>query len=215
MQKQSASKIYQSVFYLYLPMTKAARTRQHIIETTAPVFNRKGFEGTSLADLIEVTGLSKGALYGNFQDKEEIALEAFQYSIMKVRQMVKLELQGATTYKKQLLALLDFYSNYVFKPPVPGGCPLLNMAVEADDYRISMRRVVVKELTSTISFISDLIQKGIDGKEFRSDIEPVQIAYTFFCSVEGALMFARVERSREPMDIIIRHCKKIIDQISK
>lgn len=196
-------------------MTKAARTRQHIIERTAHLFNSKGFEGTSLADLIKVTGLTKGALYGNFQDKEEIALEAFQYSIKKVRQMVRLELEGASTYKKQLLALLRFYSKYVFKPPVPGGCPLLNAAIEADDYRVSMRRVVVKELTHSVNFIRDLIQQGIAAKEFRSDVEPAEIAYSIFCAVEGALMFARVERSREPMDIIIRHCTKIIDQISK
>jgi TetR/AcrR family transcriptional repressor of nem operon len=196
-------------------MTKAERTRQHIIETTAPLFNRKGFDGTSLSDLTEATGLTKGALYGNFADKDEIALEAFQYSVRKVKEMVTQELEGAFTYKKQLLALLGFYSKYVSDPPIPGGCPLLNMSIEADDHRVSMRRVVVKELMSTIDFISDLVQGGIDAKEFKSDTEPEEIAYTIFCAVEGALMFSRVERSSEPMNIIVRHCKKIIDQISK
>lgn len=196
-------------------MTKADRTRQHIIEKTAPLFNRKGFEGTSLAELTEATGLTKGALYGNFADKEEIALEAFKYSVRKVREMVGNELEGSTTCKDQLSALLDFYAKYVFAPPIPGGCPLLNTAIEADDHRTSMRRVVVKELMHTVNFIRDLLQQGIEKKEFHSDIEPTEIAYTFFCAVEGALMFSRVERSYEPMDIIVKHCKKILDQISK
>jgi TetR/AcrR family transcriptional regulator, transcriptional repressor for nem operon len=196
-------------------MTKAERTRQHIIESTAPLFNRKGFDGTSLSDLTEATGLTKGALYGNFANKDEIALEAFHYSVRKVREMVKLELEDAFTNKKQLLALLGFYSKYVSDPPIPGGCPLLNTSIEADDHRVSMRRVVVKELMSTINFIRNLIQKGIDAKEFKEDVKPEEIAYAIFCAVEGALMFSRVERSREPMDIIVRHCKKIIDQISK
>ena len=196
-------------------MTKADKTRQYILERTAPLFNRKGFEGTSLAELTEVTGLTKGALYGNFRDKEEIALEAFQYSIAKIREVVMRELEGALTCKEQLLLLLNFYSQYVFNPPVPGGCPLLNTAIEADDHRTSMRRVVVKELLHSINFIQNLIHRGIEKNEFRSDIDPSEIAYTFFCSVEGALMFSRVERSREPMDIIVRHCQKILDQISK
>ena len=196
-------------------MTKADRTRQHIIEKTAPLFNQKGFEGTSLAELTEATGLTKGALYGNFADKEEIALEAFKYSIRKVKEMAGDELAGSHTCKDQLNALLDFYSKYVFTPPIPGGCPLLNTAIEADDHRTSMRRVVVKELMHTINFIRDLLQQGIEQKEFRSDIEPTEIAYTFFCAVEGALMFSRVERSHEPMDIIVKHCKNILDQISK
>jgi len=195
-------------------MTKADKTRQYILEKTAPLFNRKGFPGTSLAELTAVTGLTKGALYGNFQDKEEIALEAFRFAIEKVRQQVKQQLNGISTCRGQLIALLDFYSNYVFNPPVAGGCPLLNTAVEVDDHRTSMRRVVVKELHHTISFIQDLIQEGIKNNEFRPDVEPAEIAYTFFCSVEGALMFSRVERSREPMDIIVQHCKKLLDQIS-
>ncbi len=196
-------------------MTKSDRTRQHIIERTAPLFNRKGFEGTSLADLTEATGLTKGALYGNFASKDEMALEAFRYSIDRVKTIVSEKLEGVSSYKSQLLALLDFYSTYVLTPPIPGGCPLLNTAIEADDHRTSMRRVVTKELLSTVNFIRDLIQGGIEKKEFRADIQPAEIAYTIFCSVEGALMFSRVERSREPMDIIIKHCKKIIDQISK
>ena len=195
-------------------MTKADRTRLHILEKTAPLFNRKGYDGTSLAELTEVAGMTKGALYGNFAGKEEIALEAFKYSMAKVRQMVRHQLQGTVTYKAQLSALLDFYSKYVFNPPIPGGCPLLNTAIEADDHRTSMRRIVVKELMHTINFIQDLIQQGIAEKEFRSDVNSGEIAYTFFCAVEGALMFSRVERSREPMDIIVKHCKKILDQIS-
>lgn len=196
-------------------MGKAERTRQYIIERTAPLFNTKGFEGTSLTELTEATGLTKGAIYGNFSDKDEIAMEAFKYSMVKVREMVRMQMEGASSYKKQLIALLEFYARYVFDPPVPGGCPLLNSAIEADDHRTSMRKVVTKELMNTIEFIDGLLTKGIKAGEFRKNINSREIAYTFFCSVEGALMFARVERSREPMDIIVRHCKNILDQISK
>jgi TetR/AcrR family transcriptional repressor of nem operon len=198
-----------------LRVTKAERTRQYIIETTAPLFNTKGFEGTSLSDLIEATGLTKGSLYGNFKDKEEISAEAFKYSIAKVKEIVKKELSGAISYKKRLIALLDFYSTYVFDPPVPGGCPLLNTAIEADDHHTTLRRVVAKEIMDTVDFISVLIKKGIAAGEFKKNIKPKDLAYTFFCSIEGAIMHARVERSREPMDIIVRHCKNILEQISK
>lgn len=196
-------------------MTKAERTRNFIIEQTAPLFNKKGFEGTSLTDLTDATGLSKGSLYGNFKDKEEISQEAFKYSMQKVRELVRAELQHATTYKKQLQALLDFYAKYVFDPPVPGGCPLLNTAIEADDNHPSMRRTVAREIMQTIDFITLLLKKGVAAGEFKKGIKPKELAYSFFCSVEGALMFARVEKSREPMDIIVKHCKNILEQISK
>jgi TetR/AcrR family transcriptional regulator, transcriptional repressor for nem operon len=195
-------------------MTKAERTRQFIIEQTAPLFNCKGFDGTSLTDLTEATGLSKGAIYGNFSDKEEIATEAFRYSIGKVKELVLNRMEGVQSCKGQLLALLDFYSEYVFNPPIKGGCPLLNASVEVDDHHHSMRRVVVKELSDTVAFISNLLEEGIRKKEFRKDIKCQELAYVFFCSIEGALMFSRAERSRQPMDIVIKHCKNILKNIS-
>ena len=184
------------------------------MEKTGPVFNRKGFDGTSLADLTGATGLTKGALYGNFADKEEIAMEAFKYSMRKVKNMARQHLSETSTYKERLSGLLNFYSSYVFNPPIPGGCPLLNTSVEVDDHHTPMRRIVVKELASTVDFIRDLIQKGIEANEFSSDVDPRALAYTIFCSVEGALIFSRVERSREPMDLIVKHCNKILDNIT-
>jgi hypothetical protein len=83
-----------------------------------------------------------------------------------------------------------------------------------DDHHTAMRRVVVKELATTIDFITDLIKKGIEAEEFRPDVDARALAYIIFCSVEGALIFSRVERSREPMDLIVRHCNEILDNIT-
>jgi len=193
---------------------KAARTRQFIIEKTAPLFNMKGFEGTSLSDMERATNLTKGSIYGNFRDKEEIASEAFKYSMQKVKALVRSKVDAEPTNKEQLIALLEFYASYFFDPPIKGGCPLLNTAIEADDHRLAMRKVVVKELTSTIDFIAGLIKKGITAKEFKHDADPRALAYSFFCAVEGAVIFSRVERSREPMDIVVAHCKGVLDKIS-
>jgi AcrR family transcriptional regulator len=196
-------------------VTKAERTRQTIIEKTAPLFNSKGFVGTTLSDLTEVTGLTKGSLYGNFNDKDEIAREAFLYSVRKVKEMVRRKLDEVSTNKKKLIALLEFYASYVFKPPISGGCPLLNTAIEADDHHPEMRKYVSRELVETITFIDSLLRKGVKTGEFAPGIRTREIAFALFCSVEGALMFARVERSQEPMDIIVKHCKKILDSISQ
>ncbi len=61
-------------------LTKAERTRQYIIASTAEIFNKKGYEGTSLTDLTSATKLTKGSIYGNFRNKEEVAAAAFDAS---------------------------------------------------------------------------------------------------------------------------------------
>ena len=61
-------------------MTKGQQTRRGIIEKAAPLFNQKGYEGTSLSDLMDATGLQKGGIYRHFDSKEELAAAAFDYS---------------------------------------------------------------------------------------------------------------------------------------
>ncbi|NGM90654.1 helix-turn-helix transcriptional regulator, partial [Parapusillimonas sp. SGNA-6] len=67
-------------------MSKSENTKQFIVEKTAPVFNTKGYAGTSMNDIMSATGLSKGCIYGNFENKDEVALAAFDYNHNKVNE---------------------------------------------------------------------------------------------------------------------------------
>ena len=70
-------------------MTKAERTRKKIIEQSAELFNRKGYAGTSVKDIMKETGLSKGGLYSHFdKGKEEIAVAAFHHAVQVVYEAI-------------------------------------------------------------------------------------------------------------------------------
>ncbi len=206
------AKIYQLVYFC--SMTKGARTREQIIESIAPLFNTKGFEGTSLADLCEATGLTKGGLYGNFTNKEELSVAAFHYTIERMRMTADQQVSVQTSYKKKLIAFLEFFLRYVFHPPVKGGCPLLNTAVEADDYRTSMKKIVAAELERTVSFVVTLIEAGKKAGEFKTEIKSRELALFFFCSVEGAIMFSRVTSSEEAMKAVVKNLRAIVEEFS-
>lgn len=195
-------------------MTKASRTRQFIIDKTAPVFNRGGFAGTSLQDLTNATGLSKGALYGNFSSKEDIAQAVFVDSMEKVRTIIRGRLDKATSNKKKLNALFDFYGQFVFTPPIPGGCPLMNMAVEADDASTFMKKTVAHEFKRTTDFIAGILENGIKTGEFRSDIKANELAFVFFSAIEGAIVISRISSSDAAIKAVVTHCKIMVEQIS-
>ncbi len=195
-------------------MKKSERTRRYIIEKTAPVFNKQGFAGTSLSDLQEVTGLTKGSLYGNFADKEEIAYAAFQFAMDETKKAMARMTEGQTSAKARLLAVLRFYATYVFKSPIPGGCPLLNNAVEADDHHQSLRDHVAKEIKNVVAFIARLLEEGKKSGEFDASVNSGELAMLFFTSVEGAIMVSRVTGSDRAMKIVVKNCKNILEQIS-
>jgi TetR/AcrR family transcriptional regulator, transcriptional repressor for nem operon len=198
----------------FCAVTKGERTRQHIIEATAPLFNTKGFEGTSLADLCEATGLTKGALYGSFENKEELSKEAFYYTLGKMRSIGKERVRKKKTNKQKLIAYLDFFACYVMDPPVPGGCPMMNTAVEADDYHTLMKKIVARELQQSVADLTYLLDSGKKAGEFRKDMPSKEIAYLFFCSVEGAIMFSRAAASEEAMKNVVKNLKRMIHAFS-
>ena len=103
-------------------MTKAERTRQFIIEKAAPIFNKKGIAGTAISDIMEATQLAKGGVYGNFESKDEICLEAFNYLTKSLGAAINQSMEGKLSAKDKLFALLDFYSDRLTKSN-NGGCP--------------------------------------------------------------------------------------------
>jgi len=205
-------KIYRLVYFC--PMSKAERTREQILQATAPVFNQRGYDGATLQALCEATGLTKGALYGNFGSKEALAREAFRHAMKTVRRLMAEKLKGKQTAKEKLLAVLGFYAKYVYNPPLPGGCPLLNTSIEADDYVVEMKEEVATALEATITFIARLIEEGKKNGEFMAGIRAREYATLFFCAVEGALMVARVSPTDEAMKTVVRQCKRLVEEIS-
>jgi len=57
-------------------ISKSDRTKKFIVEQTAAIFNEKGYAGTTITDLTNATKLTKGSIYGNFTNKDDVALAA-------------------------------------------------------------------------------------------------------------------------------------------
>ena len=113
-------------------MTKGEETRERIIASAAPLFNTLGYAGTTMADLMEASGLEKGGIYRHFESKDELALAAFDYAWAESRDRVQSYINFETTSVGRLIAVARGMASLAEDPPIPGGCPLLNTATESD-----------------------------------------------------------------------------------
>ncbi len=178
--------------------SKAAKTRQFIIEKTAPVFNAKGFAGTSLTDLTEATGLTKGSIYGNFENKDAVALAAFDYNFGKVTQYVAERILSRENAVERLLVYPEVYRDFLKIPFLQPGCPILNTSTEADDTHPQLREKAAGALAFWKKSIENQVKRGIERKEIRQNPDPTQIAVVMMSIIEGAVMQAKVSgRSTE------------------
>lgn len=190
--------------------SKSERTRQFIIEKTAPVFNAKGFAGTSLSDLTSATGLTKGSIYGNFDNKDEVALAAFDYNFDQVTQYIKARILATENAVERLLVYPWVYRNFLEIPFLQPGCPILNTATEADDTHPQLRAKASSALAFWKKSIENQVKRGIARNEIKPDTSPVQIAVLMIAMIEGTIMQAKVSGKSTELKIAMDFLEKLI-----
>ncbi|WP_254560005.1 TetR/AcrR family transcriptional regulator [Dyadobacter diqingensis] len=194
-------------------MSKAEKTKAFIIEKTAPIFNKKGYAGTSINDMTDATGLTRGSIYGNFENKDEVALAAFDYNLQKVNTIFREELGKQDRIKEKLLVFVNVYVNFLSHPFPVGGCPILNTATEADDTHPELRKRVLNSIVNWKNTISGLIETGIETEEFSASVNPEQIALTIIATIEGAVMITQTTGKLNYLKLIMKSVEKIINDL--
>lgn len=190
--------------------SKAERTRQFIIEKTAPIFNAKGFAGTYLSDLTDATGLTKGGIYGNFENKDEVALAAFDYNFGRVNDYIAQKIRAHNNAIDRLLVYPQVYRDFLKIPFLQPGCPILNTSTEADDTHPGLRLKAANALAYWKKAIENQIKRGIERNEIKKSIDPTQIAVIIMSLIEGAIMQAKVTGKATELRIAMVYLEKMI-----
>ncbi|GGE54654.1 TetR/AcrR family transcriptional regulator [Priestia taiwanensis] len=195
-------------------MNKVDETRELIIRTSLALFNKKGYSQTSIQDIMEVAGLPKGAIYRRFENKNDIAIASFERasSILWESFLDAVESKGTATDK--LMALFHVYEDAVHHPPIAGGCPLLNTAVEVDFGFPELREKAAQSHEHLMHFIQSIINEGISSSEFRQDIDSNSLASFLISTIEGAIMASRVSLNNEHMQHSVKQIHTLLQYYS-
>ena len=194
--------------------TKAERTSRYIIETVAPIFNKLGYAGTSISDLTEATGLTKGALYGNFANKEELALMAFNHNVRLVIWSIAEKVNAESSAERKLRAITDFYRReYLNYADKIGGCPILNVGIDTYQQNpILFHRV--KEIMKKIKGdLKTIISEGIQSGEFRKDLNSEAQAGKIFAMINGSVFLSVTNNDPDYVTDMMDHIDDFISSL--
>ncbi len=191
-------------------MSKGEQTREMILAQAAQLFSRQGYFGSSLSDIMHETGLEKGGIYNHFSSKEQLALEAFDFSVELVRQRTRLALAGKVNAVDRLLAIVAVFQGLVEDPLLGGGCPILNTAVEADDAQPALRERARNAMDSWRETVHRIVKKGIDRQEIRPGVDADALATLLISSLEGAIMMSKLYGDNVHMSRVVEHLTNYI-----
>lgn len=191
-------------------MTKGAKTRRVIIRQAAPIFNRKGFEGAAMSDLMQATGLEKGGIYRHFKSKQQLAAEAFDYAWDVAFQLRTKDTEQISNSVDRLQQLVRNFRERR-EGLVPGGCPLLNTAIDADNGNSVLRRKAERALDGWMDRLRTIVEQGKRAREIRAEVHADEVAATIISTLEGSLMISRLQRSDRPIDQGCRHLARYLE----
>lgn len=191
-------------------LTKGARSRQRIVENAAVLFNQKGFAGCSMGDIVAASGLEKGTLYSHFSSKEELAVLAFDFAWKETSYK---RLRNLETVPNAVDKMKLHIENYVNTPSFPGGCPLFNFAVDADDGNIALRARVKKALKGWHDFLAKIIEEGQAAGEVNPEMDADSVATLVISFLEGATVVNRVNRRSTALQSAQRHLDLYLETV--
>ncbi|HRG37778.1 MAG TPA: TetR/AcrR family transcriptional regulator [Bacteroidia bacterium] len=191
-------------------MSKAENTKKYIVEKSAPIFNIKGYSGTSLSDIMDATGLTKGAIYGNFENKDEVAIAAYHHNLDELIGKLTAAMRDKKTASEKLIAFTEYYRTNWKTIFERGGCIIQNAAIEADDNAPYLKKHVQRSIKDWVNGFTRIIELGQQDGTFKKKIDAEAFAYEMIITLEGAIMLGKIMNNQQ---LLFKGLDKIVNLI--
>jgi TetR/AcrR family transcriptional regulator, transcriptional repressor for nem operon len=191
-------------------MNKGERTKKFIIEQSSSLFNKNGYKSTSIAEIMEATGLKKGGIFYHFESKDDLAKASFSYSLMTLKENYLQAIKSKDRACEQFEAFTTIFMTLLNDDMIVGGCPLMNAAIEADDSNILIEDSIKEGFAGLINIIKDIIEFGKSQNEIDRHVDSEHMAVLILSSFEGALALSRLYKDSRYLDMVIMQINAMI-----
>lgn len=165
-------------------------TSDIILNKVAPIFNKQGYVGTSLTDITKATGLTKGAIYCNFSNKEDLALKAFQLNInVAIAPLFKLVAARQGCVNK-LHTITEYQRTYYDLVKDRGGCPMLRAGVDTKFINPLLFKAAQNLSQKFTIGLTNIINDGIINDEIQQHTDANKYAKIILSLIEGSSLLA-------------------------
>jgi len=176
--------------------------KEKIIHESLRQFSTKGFLSTSITDILDAVGTSKGGFYNHFESKEALFFHVMDKarSIWRDRNLAGLDqIEDPVDKIKQLLK--NFYKRYLKDSEnFPGGCVFITLMVELIDQRPHLANDINKGWVGFKRFIQRHLEAGKATGKLRSDVNTEAVTEILFAGILGASVSYGVEKSDDSLE---------------
>ncbi|MGZ3874528.1 MAG: TetR/AcrR family transcriptional regulator [Mucilaginibacter sp.] len=192
-----------------------ARTKDfdenEVLSKAIQLFWYKGYNGTSMQDLVDSLGISRSSLYDTYTDKHTLfvkALESYQNAgAAKIQEIIQHDGSAKETVKK----LLTFVSNELLGDKQQKGCFMLNAEVEVAPHDAEVNAMVCRNDKQLEEAFYQVIKKGKESGEIKNPQDALALARFLFNTVKGMRVTAKSTTDKDVFDDIIQLSVSVLD----
>ncbi len=193
---------------------KGTRTRQNIIEKSLQIFCVKGYYNTSINDILEATGLTKGGLYGHFSSKEDIWYAVYDEALGIWRQVVFKGIQSNSSPLERIQTFIENdIKNKLGNGVFEGGCFFHSMLVELSGQSVAMSKHILGGFMQLAGLLCTWLEQADQQGMLKEGLNFKEIANYIIISLNGAAALYASSRDPAILDHTVSQLRFYIRQL--
>jgi len=174
-----------------------------VLDRAMQAFWARGYQATSLQDLVQCTGINRGSLYSAFTDKRALFIAALRRYDSKNRRELLARLEQAFEPRDAIRELFLAFTRQVDERGGNRGCFLTNTALELAAHDPEVGRLVAASQQKIEAFLARMIRKGQAGGQIPAELKAAKTARGLLASLIGLIVLTRSRPQRALLDAIV------------
>jgi TetR/AcrR family transcriptional regulator, transcriptional repressor for nem operon len=182
-----------------------------VLNKAIDLFWLKGYNGTSMQDLVDGLGISRSSLYDTYGDKHTLFLRALESYKSNGADKIGAIISNSTSAKETIKKLLEYVTDGLLNDNEHKGCFMVNAEVEVAPHDAEVSQVICQNDQQVEDAFFLVIKKGQDNGEISNKQDARALARFTFNTVKGIRVTAKSTNDKTVFDDIIRLAMALLD----
>lgn len=179
--------------------TKGQKTHDMILKTTRDIFAKKGFQNTSISEILAATGVKKGNLYYHFESKDDLGLAVLNDAKQEFFELLSSSFTGNSPLIR-IRNSIKAISEMMRRTDFVGGCLFGNTALEMSDINPRFSSVIAEIFTYWSKLIEEQLVDAQSKELINTTTSARDLAKLILASIEGGIMLSRVSKNQNDFE---------------
>ncbi len=187
--------------------------RDYILMMGMNILRNRGYNGTSVKDIVSAAGVPKGSFYSYFESKEDFALKALAKYFTDFTDEISSVLDDISkSYKERLIAHYEYRLELVLNhPELKDGCIASSLGNEMSNYSEAIRNAITKKESSVKGKLIELIQKGQENGEIKNQLNAEALVNFIEDAWKGAIITRKEYQNDQSIRNLLMVTKNLLE----